>query len=119
MGPDGIQILLRAEVYLVQNRDRSFALGLDLGQHPLGGCGVFVHVRTGHIHDVDEEIGHHNLFQGSLERLDQSVREAANETDRIGQKDRLAAGQVKLAGGRVEGGEKLVVCQYIGLAQGI
>jgi len=65
-------------------------------------------LRVAKIDDVDEEVCELHLLERGLERLDDRVREFADESDRVGEKDFLVVRERDLAGRRVEGGEKLV-----------
>ena len=69
---------------------------------------VMLDVRICHIEDMDEEIGDDDFLQRGLERLDQPVRQATNETDRVGDKQLLVATQGELPRGRIERREKFV-----------
>jgi len=57
------------------------------------------------------------FFQRTLERLDQMVRELADKSNRIGQKNLLAARQCQCSCGRVQGREQFVLRQDTGLGQ--
>ena len=71
------------------------------------------------IHHVDEQVGLDDLFEGRLERLDQPVRQLADEPHGVAQEDVLVRGQAQPAGGRVERGEEHVLGKHLGPRQGI
>ena len=69
------------------------------------------------IHDVHQQLGFDDLLERGLERLDQAVRELADEPDGVGQQDVLVGRQAEPAGGRIERGEELVLGQRVGAGQ--
>ena len=82
----------------------------DLPEHGLdGGDGVVqVFVRGGRVCHVQDEVGRQRLLESGGEALDELVREAPDEADRVG--DEVAAALVGEASrGRVEGLEQPVV----------
>jgi hypothetical protein len=76
---------------------------------------------------MEEQVSIDGFLQRGLERVDQAVREVADEAHRVGQRHRAAGeiaaafrrAQVELAGGGVQGGEELVGRIGAGLDQGI
>jgi hypothetical protein len=68
---------------------------------------------VGDVEHVDQEIGDDDLLERGLERLDQIVRQAADEADGVGDEQLLVVGQRELARGRVERGEELVLDEHV------
>ncbi len=66
------------------------------------------------VEHVDEEVGEDGLLEGRLEGLDETVREIAHESDRVGEEERLSIGQLDAPRRGVEGGEELVLCEDVG-----
>ena len=95
-------------VDLVEDGDGGPVGRAELAEHGQGGGVVLVAVGIAGVKQVDEKIGDHHLLERGLECLDEPVRQAADEADRVGQQQRAAVGQHQLAGGGVEGGEELV-----------
>jgi hypothetical protein len=62
---------------------------------------------------VNEKIGHHRFLERCVERLYQAMRQAADEADGVGQKERLLVGQVDSTGRGVECREELVFHEHI------
>ena len=69
----------------------------------LGGVGI------GDVDHVDQEIGEDDFFEGGLERLDEAVRQTADEADGVGDKELLVAAEMELTGGGIECGEEFVL----------
>jgi hypothetical protein len=70
---------------------------------------LFEDLRRCRIHDVQQQISVRSFRQGCLKRFDQFVGQVADETDRIGQRDRgLRASQPEAARGGVQCGKQLV-----------
>ncbi len=72
----------------------------------VGGAGV---------DDVHQVVGAGGDLERALERLDQPVRQAAHEPDRVGEQHRLATGQRQAARRRVERGEQPVLDEHAGV----
>jgi hypothetical protein len=69
---------------------------------------------------VQQQVGIGGFLQGRLERLNQRVRQVADEADGVGQGDAaLDVLEVQLAGGGVEGREQLVGGVGLGVDQGV
>ena len=65
----------------------------DFREHAIDLRDVLVAPRIARIHHVQQQRGFARLGKGGLERGHQLVRQLANETDRVGNDDRRAAGQ--------------------------
>ena len=66
---------------------------------------------------MHQEIGVGNLFERRSERLDELVRQAAHEPDRVREQHRLATRQPQPAHGGIEGGEQAVLHEDVGVGQ--
>ena len=78
-------------------------IGVDLAEHGVHGRDASFHVGTAHVDDVQEQIGVGDLLERGAKRVDELVRQAAHESDRVGDQHGLAAGQVEPARGGIEG----------------
>ena len=68
-------------------------------------CDLFLGLRMADVHDVQQQIRLHDFFERGLERLDQPVRQFADETDRVRQQHILVRRQFQPPRRRVERGE--------------
>ena len=100
-------------VDFVEDHQRRLFRRADFLQHGVDRCNLFLGLRMAHVHDVQQQIGLHHFFERGLERLDQSVRQFADETDRVGQQNILVRRQAQSARGRVERGEQFVLRQNV------
>ena len=66
---------------------------------------------------MDDDVRILCLFQRALKGLDQMMRQLADKADRICQHDLLPALQLQIAGGGIQGCEKLVLCQNACIGQ--
>ena len=57
--------------------------GPEFTEHIHRGGEVMGDVRVGDVEHVNDEVGDHHLLERGLERLDQAVRQPANEADRV------------------------------------
>ncbi len=69
------------------------------------------------VDDVNQVVAASGDLERALERLDQSVRQVADEADRVGDQHRLAAGQRQSAGRRIERGEQSILDQHAGMGE--
>ena len=76
---------------------------------------LFLEVRVGDVHHVDQQIGFAHLIQGRFERFDKMMRELADETDGVGEQERQIVDS-DLADGSVERGEEFVLGKDVGFA---
>jgi hypothetical protein len=67
-------------VHFVENHQRRFFARADFGQHGVHGGNLFLGLRMADVHDVQQQIRLHHFLQRRLERLDQPVRQFADET---------------------------------------
>ena len=101
------------QVGLVEDRQGGAVGGTEFAQHRERRGMVLVDVGVGRVEEVDEEVGDDDLLERGLEGLDETVRQAADEADGVGQQQGAAVGQGELTGGRVEGGEELVGGEHL------
>ena len=59
----------------------------DLGQHLADGGELALRVRVAAVDDVQHEVGVGDLLQRRAERLDQLVRQLADEADGVGERE--------------------------------
>ena len=74
-------------------------------------------MRVGNVQQQEDDVRIYRILQRGAEGTDQMVRQFANESYRIGQQNRLPAGQGELARCRIERGKQLVLCQNAGTCQ--
>ena len=102
---------------LLNTSSSGTARGVDLGEHVAHGVDLTLRVGGAGVDDVDQVVGAAGDLERALERLDEAVRQAADEADGVGEQHRLAAGQREAAGRRVERGEQAVLGQHAGVGQ--
>ena len=107
------------DVDFVENGDDGFVGGAELFEDAEGGGVVFFEVGIGDVDDVYQEVGDNGFLECGLERFDEPVGEAADEADGVGDEELVIAGEVKLAGGGIEGGEEFVFGEHAGAGEGI
>ena len=71
------------------------------------------------IHHVQQCVGLCDLFERGAERGHQLRGQLLDETDRVGEQDRVPTRQAHATGRRVECREELVLDQHIGIGQGV
>ena len=74
-------------------------------------------LRDARVDEVHEQIRARDLFERRLERLDELVRQAAHEADRVGEQHDLAAGEPQAARARVQRREQPVLDEHLGPGQ--
>ena len=74
-------------------------------------------VRRRSVADVEYQRCARRFFEGRFERLDKSVRQAADEADRVYEHNPSAVRQSQRAGGGVERCEELVLRKHARLGQ--
>lgn len=104
-------------VDFVEDGEDGFIGGAEFLEDAEGGGVVFFEVGIGDVDDVDQEVGHDGFLERGFERLHEAVREAADETDGVGDEELVITGEVKLAGGGVEGGEEFVFGEDVGAGE--
>ena len=72
---------------------------------------LHIHIGIGAVHHMKNHITVARLLQGTFKGFDQVMRQFADKTDRIRQKNLLSALQLQPSGSRVQGGKQLVLCQ--------
>ena len=118
VGQDARPLGLVEPIDLVEDDHLLDLAGADLVEHPLDLAHLLGQVGAGRIDDVQQQVGIGGFLQGRLERLDQRVRQVADEADRVGQGDAaLDVLEMQLAGGGVEGREQLVGGVGLGVDQ--
>jgi len=106
-------------VDFVEDREDGLVGGAELIEHAERGGVVFLEVRVGDVDDVYQKIGDDGFLEGGFERLDEPVRETADEADGVGDEELVIAGEKELAGGGVEGGEEFVLGENVGAGEGV
>ena len=71
------------------------------------------------VHHVQQQVRLNHFFERRLERLDKSMRQLANETDRVGEQHVLVGRQAQPARGGVERGEQFVFLQDFRAGEGV
>ena len=89
----------------------------DLGEHGVHRGHARVDLGPARVDDVQEQIGVDHLFERRAERLDQLVRQALHEPDRVGHEHHLATRETKATGRGIEGREELVFDERVGMRQ--
>ena len=69
------------------------------------------------VHHVQLQVRLHDFLQRRLERLDQPVRQFANESDRVGEQDVLIGRQTQSPRRGIECGEEFVLSQDLGAGE--
>ena len=105
---------LVGHIRLVQRKDRRPARRPDLLEHLEDRLDLFLGGRIRRVHDVEQEIGLDDLAQGGAKRGDQVMRELPDEPHGVGEERHLPFGKPVAPGGRVEGGEELVLGEHPG-----
>ena len=101
-------------IELVEHQHLRQRIGTDFGQHLPDLGNLLEMALVGGVDHMEQQIGIGRLLQGGLKSVNQAMGQIADETDRIGQRDRAGPGgaavvaQVKLAGRGVERGKELV-----------
>ena len=106
------------DVGLVEHQQLGHGERPDLGEHGVHGVDLPLRDRRAELSTTwtrKSAFGGH--LERALERLDQPVRQAADEADGVGEQHRLATGQRQPPGGRVEGGEQPVLDEHAGLGE--
>ena len=114
---DELLRLARRQVALVEHEQLGHRGGIDLGEHLAHRGDLTVGVGGAGVDDVHEVVGERGDLERALERLDETVRQAADEADGVGEQHRLAAGQREPPGRRVEGGEQPVLGEHAGVGE--
>ena len=95
-------------------------LDADLGQNLVHiGASELIRSGPGNVADVQDDIGLAHFIQGGPEGFHQFVRQVGDEADGVGDYGRPAPWQVKLAEGRVQGGEQHRLGQDVGVGQAV
>src|SRR6185312_10584813 len=81
---------------------------VKLGENPLYGFHLLLQARIGGVHDVEEEVGVRQLFQGGAEGGDEVRRQVGDEAHRVGDDHLALAGEAQTPAGGVERHEELV-----------
>ena len=71
------------------------------------------------VDDVHQEIGQLDRLERRHEGVDEVVRQIRYETDRVGEQDRLTAGELALTGPGVERDEESVLGLHPGVRDGV
>ena len=99
--------LLRQLVDLIEDQElRRF--DPDVVQDAAYGLDATLAVRRRGVHDMQQERGVGQLFEGRAERGDQIGRQIPDEADRVGDDDLALAREPQTARDRVQGGELLI-----------
>ena len=70
-------------VNFVKDHQRRFFARADFGENGIDGGDLFLGLRMADVHDMQQQIRLHDFFERRLERLDESVRQFFDETDRV------------------------------------
>ena len=89
----------------------------DLAQHRAHGVDLLVGLDGRRVDDVDEQVGFGRHFERRLERLDELVRQLADEPDGVGQQHRLASRAAQAPGSGVERREQPVLDEHAGVGE--
>ena len=101
-----------ADVGLVDDDQLGHLVGADLGEHLAhrGDLALGVGVRA--VDDVQDQVGVGDLLQRRAERLDELVRQVADEADGVGHRVDPAVGGRRTPRGRVERREQRVLDEH-------
>ena len=106
-------------VHFIEDGEDGFIDGAEFLEDGEGGLVVLDDVGVGDVEDVDQEIGEDDFFERGLEGFDETVGQAADETDGVGDEELLVAAELKLAGGGVEGREEFIFGENGGAGEGV
>ena len=98
---------------LLNTMMRGFFRRADFRQHGIDRGDLFLGLRMADVHDVQQQIRLHHFLQRRLERLDQAVRQFADETDRVREQNILVRRQFQAARRRVQRGEQFILGQNV------
>ncbi len=91
----------------------------DFTQDGLYSLDLFHNHLMRRIHDMQQQVGLHDLLEGGLERFDKVMRQLTDETDCIRHERGLVVGQLDLPGRGIQRGEKLVVHLHLRASEGV
>ncbi len=106
-------------VRLVDHHDLRDVDGADVADDLAHGGELLLRRRVGTVHHVEDQVGVADLLHGGAERLDEVVRQVPDETDGVGEGVDPAAGRLRPAHGRVQGGEQGVLHQDTGAGEAV
>ncbi len=98
----------RGGVDFVEDGDGGFVGRAEFAEDGERGFVVFGDGGVGDVEDVNQKIGDKDFFERGLEGFDETVGEAADKTDGVGDEEFLVVGQQELPRGGVERGEEFV-----------
>ncbi len=102
------EVAIGEGVDFIKDCEHLLAVGIELADDGVDGVDLLLEIGVAEVNDVDEEVRLVDFLEGGLERLDDGVRELADEADCVGEEDFLVIWEEELAGGGVERGEKLI-----------
>ena len=83
-------------------------IGADLGQHQVDGRNLPLAIGMRRVHDMQQQVGVHGLFQSASKSGDQIVRKVLDETHGVRNDDRFRARQLQTPQCRIERRKELV-----------
>ena len=104
-------------VALVPRQQHGHVVGADLAQHRVDRSDAPLCVGSARVDDVQQEIGVDHLFQCRAEGVNELVRQPADESHRVRQQHRLAAGEPEPASRGIERREQLVLDEHTGVGE--
>src|ERR1022692_2014506 len=107
------------DVALVQHHDARNLIGADLGQHQVDGRNLPLAIGMRRVHDMQQQVGVHGLFQSASKSGDQIVRKVLDETHGVRNDDRFRARQLQTPQRRIERRKELVRGEALGAGQTI
>ena len=96
------------EIEFVENGDDGLVTRAEFAEHAQRGFVVLLEVQIRDIEHVNQEVGDDYFLERGLESFDETVGEATDEADGVGDEELLIAAEDELARGRVECGEEFV-----------
>src|SRR2546423_9481527 len=96
------------QIDLVESDECLFAEGIEFLDHAIDLLHLFDHPRMTEIYHVNKEISFADFLERSLEGLDQSMRQLAQEPDCIRQQNTLFVRKAETAGCWIKRGKKFI-----------
>ena len=76
-------------VDFVEDHECGFVQGINLFENLVDGLDLLIGLGMANVHNVNQEVGFRNFFQGRLEGFDEAVGEFLDEANRVGEQDSL------------------------------
>ena len=93
---------LRRPLQHIVHRPSLIGRAANFFEHGIHGGDLFLSLRMTDVYHMDEEIGLDDFLKRRLERLDEPMRQLADETDGVGEQHALVCWQAQAARRRVK-----------------